>query len=142
MEACQITRADGQGLLLEGYHRDARILRNDFEWIGSHAMVSWGRTSSCLNANCSRRVPNGGDGPDGRGGEQPIGTLVQGNVVHEAGIYERQGTMWNQALSAGTTLKDNIFFNCDRASINVNDGFGGGPCEATRSGLDTHRNAI
>ena len=142
MEDCLVTRADGQGLLLEGYQRDARILRNDFEWIGSHAMVSWGRTSSCLNANCSRRVPNGGDGPDGRGGEQPIGTLVQGNVVHEAGIYERQGTMWNQALSAGTTLKDNIFFNCDRASINVNDGFGGGPCEATRSGLDTHRNAI
>lgn len=52
MEGCKITRADGQGLLLEGYHRDARILRNDFEWIGSHAMVSWGRTSACLNANC------------------------------------------------------------------------------------------
>ena len=114
MEACQITRADGQGLLLEGYHRDARILRNDFEWIGSHAMVSWGRTSSCLNANCSRRVPNGGDGPDGRDGEQPIGTLVQGNTVHEAGLYERQGTMWNQALSAETRLEGNIFFNCDR----------------------------
>ena len=89
-------------------------------------MVSWGRTSPCLDANCSRRVPNDGDGPDGRGGEQPIGTLVQGNVVHEVGIYERQGTMWNQALSAQTRLEGNIFFNCDRAAINVNDGFGGG----------------
>ena len=28
-----VTRVDGQGLLLEGYHRDARILRNDFEWM-------------------------------------------------------------------------------------------------------------
>ena len=77
MQDCLVTRADGQGLLLEGYHRGARIIGNDFEWIGSHAMVSWGKTSSCLNANCSRRVPNGGDGPDGRGGEQPIGSLIQ-----------------------------------------------------------------
>ena len=72
MQDCRVTRADGQGLLLEGYHREARILRNDFEWIGSHAMVSWGRTSACLDANCSRRVPNGGDGPDGTGLAAPI----------------------------------------------------------------------
>eukprot|EP01044_Picomonas_judraskeda_P024576 COSAG03_NODE_6822_length_1001_cov_1.169623_1_plen_95_part_00 len=64
-------------------------------------------------------MPNNGDGPDGRDGEQPIGTLVQGNTVHEAGIYERQGTMWNQALSAQTRLAGNIFFNCDRAAVNV-----------------------
>jgi hypothetical protein len=81
-------------------------------------LVSWGKTSPCLNENCSRKVPKGGDGPDGRNGGQPIGTLVQGNIVRETGIYERQGTMWNQALSAKTTLKGNIFFNCDRASIN------------------------
>ena len=52
MSSCKVTRVDGQGLLLKGYHRDARILRNDFEWIGSHAMVSWGRTSACLDVNC------------------------------------------------------------------------------------------
>jgi hypothetical protein len=34
--------------------------------------------------------------------------------------------MWNQALTASTTLRGNIFFNCDRASLNINDGFGGG----------------
>jgi hypothetical protein len=126
MEGCRVTRVDGQGLLLEGYHRGARVLRNEFEWIGSHAMVSWGKTSPCLDANCSRRVPNSGDGPDGRNGDQPIGTLVQGNIVRETGIYERQGTMWNQALSANTILKGNVFFNCDRAAANLNDGFGGG----------------
>ena len=52
--------------------------------------------------------------------------MIQGNIVHEVGIYERQGTMWNQALSAKTRLEGNIFFNCDRAALNVNDGFGGG----------------
>ena len=36
------------------------------------------------------------------------------------------GVMWNQALSANTILQGNIFFNCDRAAINLNDGFGGG----------------
>ena len=126
MSGCVVTRADGQGVLLEGYHRNASLLNNDFEFVGSHAMVSWGKTSPCLNANCSVRVPGNGDGPDGRNGDQPIGTLVQGNIVHEVGIWERQGTMWNQALTAGTILKDNIFFNCDRASVNINDGFAGG----------------
>jgi hypothetical protein len=116
MQGCRVTRVDGQGLLLDGYHRGARILQNDFEWIGSHAMVSWGTTSPCLDVNCSRQVPNNGDGPDGRNGDQPVGTLVQGNVVRETGIYERQGTMWNQALSANTILEGNIFFNCDRAA--------------------------
>ena len=122
MKGCLVTRADGQGVLLEGYHRDAVLLQNEFELIGSHAMVSWGQTSDCLDANCSRKVPGGGDGPDGRNGDQPIGTLVEANIVHETGIYERQGTMWNQALTAKTTLKNNIFFNCDRASLNINDG--------------------
>ena len=101
---------------------------------GSSHQVSWGDTSPCLNVDCSRRVPNDGDGPDGRNGDQPIGTLVRGNVVRETGIYERQGTMWNQALSAETTLQGNIFFNCDRASVNVNDGFGGGGDSAPRLG--------
>jgi hypothetical protein len=42
--------------------------------------------------------------------------------VREVGIWERQGTMWNQALTAQTSLRDNIFFNCDRAALNINDG--------------------
>ena len=40
VQRCRVTRVDGQGLLLEGYHRAARVLQNEFEWIGSHAMVS------------------------------------------------------------------------------------------------------
>jgi hypothetical protein len=63
MRDCLVTRVDGQGLLLEGYHRAAVVLENEFEWIGSHAMVAWGSTSSCLDAECERVVPNGGDGP-------------------------------------------------------------------------------
>lgn len=89
-------------------------------------MVLWGRTSPCLNSNCSARVPNNGDGPDGRGGEQPVGTVVRNNVVREVGVWERQGTMFNQALSPGTVLEGNIFYNCDRAAVNYNDGMGGG----------------
>jgi hypothetical protein len=62
---------------------------------------------------------------------------VEANVVREVGIYERQGTMWNQALTAQTVLKDNVFFNCDRASLNINDGVSAhAPCHlhpATRT---------
>ena len=67
-------------------HASAHLEGNDMEWIGSHAMVSWGKTSGCLNGNCSRRLPSG-DGPDGRNGEQPIGTTVQGNFVREVGVF-------------------------------------------------------
>ena len=43
-------------------------------------MAAFGWTSDCLHANCSVRLP-AKVGPDGRGGEQPRGTYVGGNLV-------------------------------------------------------------
>ena len=127
VERCNFTRVDGQAVLLEGYHRDAVLRRNDMELIGSHAIVLWGKTSPCLDANCSRTLPDpAASGPDGRAGTQPIGTLIEGNVVRETGVYERHGTMFFSALAAMTRVSGNVFFNAARAAVNVNDGFGGG----------------
>lgn len=88
-------------------------------------MFAWGYTGTCLNANCSRKVPYK-VGPDGRGGEQPRGTVVSNNLVRELGIWQKQSSMWFQAVTAQTQLIDNVHFNGPRAGVNFNDGFGGG----------------
>lgn len=54
MEGCRITRADGQGLLLEGYHRDARILRNEFECASALSL----RPQRAVSALCAHSCPH------------------------------------------------------------------------------------
>jgi len=65
-------------------------------------------------------------GPDGRGGDQPHGTLIRGNLVREIGLWQKQSSFWFQAVATQTTLVENVFFNGPRAAVNFNDGFGGG----------------
>lgn len=91
--------------------------------IGDNAIASWGYTSTCLNANCTKSTPYK-VGPDGRGGEQPRGSVITGNLAHEIGLYQKQSSMFFSAVSAGTHFAGNVFFNGPRAAINYNDGFG------------------
>jgi hypothetical protein len=126
VDGCHISRVDGQGILLDGYTRAAAIVRSELDKIGSHAIITWGKTSPCLNANCSRTLPFDASGPDGRGGAQPIGTLVEGNIISETGVFERHGTMIFSSLSARTVVRRNVMFNSMRAAVNYQDGFGGG----------------
>ena len=75
-------------------------------------MAAWGDTSAALNANGTRAVPGGHKvGPDGRGGEQPRGTLVDGNIGRELGLWQKQSSLWFQAVTAQTTLRNNLFWN-------------------------------
>jgi len=121
----QLTNLDGIGISINGYHRDLVIERNDFSWLGGSAMAAWGHTSPCLNHNCSKKLPYK-VGPDGRGGEQPRNTTVAYNLVREIGIWQKQSSMWFQAVTALTNLVNNVHFNGPRAGVNFNDGFGGG----------------
>lgn len=125
VDRCQLTRCDGNGIFIGGYARDVRITRNDFNWLGESAMAAFGWTSRCLYANCSATLPDR-VGPDGRGGDQPRGTLVAGNLVREIGVWQKQSSAWFQALAAATTLESNVIFNGPRAGVNFNDGFAGG----------------
>ena len=120
-----ITRVDGNGVFVSNYNRNVTVSNNELSWIGDSAMASWGSTGPCLNGNCSMKVPYG-VGPDGRGGNQPRGTTVVGNLVREIGIWQKQSSMWFQAVTSGTTLSQNVHFNGPRAGVNFNDGFGGG----------------
>ena len=118
IESNLFTRLDGNGISINGYNRYNLILSNDFEWIGESAMASWGYTSGLEDI-----LP--GFGPDGRDGNQPRFMNITNNLVHEIGIWQKQSSMWFQAQTCQTTLKNNVFFNGPRAAVNVNDGFGG-----------------
>ena len=125
VDSCLVTRVDGNGIFLSDYNRGAKIHNNELSWIGDSAMAAWGSTGYCLNADCSKKIPYP-VGPDGRGGNQPRGTRVTNNLVHEIGIWQKQSSMWFQAATATTYLAGNVHFNGPRAGFNFNDGFGGG----------------
>jgi hypothetical protein len=122
---CLFTRNDGNGVLLSLYNRNTTISGNEVSWHGDTAFAAWGITSKCLNEACTNKL-NWPVGPDGRNGEQPRGTQLIGNLVREIGIWQKQSSMWFQAVSAETHIANNVHFNGPRAGINMNDGFGGG----------------
>merc|ERR1711966_352076 len=106
-------------------NRELTISNNEFFGIGDSAMAAWGDTSFNLNENSSLKLAYP-IGPDGRDGNQPRGTKILNNIGHEIGLWQKQSSLWFQAVTAQTTLKGNIFFNGPRAAVNFNDGFGGG----------------
>ncbi|XP_065183777.1 uncharacterized protein LOC135814571 [Sycon ciliatum] len=117
VDSCLFSRLDGNALMLSGYNREAVIENNEFVWIGDSAIAQWGYTSG---------TEVYGFGWDGTDGNQPRGTQIIGNFVHELGIWEKQSSFYFQAKSCQNLLERNIFFNGPRAGINFNDGFGGG----------------
>ena len=117
IEGNEFTRVDGNALSINGYVRGLVVHDNDFNWIGDSAMASWGHTSFCLNANCSKNLP-AKVGPDGRGGEQPRGSVITSNLIREIGLYQKQSSAWFQATTAQTRLEGNVHFNGPRAGFN------------------------
>ena len=107
---CLFERIDGNGIFVSGYTRHVKMTDNEFAWIGLSAMAGWGYTKE----------------DDGTDGQQPRFTEISRNYVREIGLIEKQSSMWFQAKTCQTVLKDNIAFNGPRAGINFNDGFGGG----------------
>ena len=107
---CLFYSPGGNGLLLNNYVRGALIENNEFVWVGDNAIVAVGSTQLI----------------DGTDGNQPRGTKVIRNLVHEVGVFGKQVCAYVQSLACETELTGNIFFNGARAGINFNDGFGGG----------------
>ena len=107
---CLFYSPGGNGLLLNNYVRGAVIEGNEFVWVGDNAIVAVGSTQLM----------------DGTDGNQPRGTKVIGNLVHEVGVFGKQVCAYVQSLACETQLTGNVFFNGPRAGINFNDGFGGG----------------
>merc|ERR1719201_665981 len=104
-------------------------------------MASFGSTSKCMNPECSVVLP-ADIGPDGRGGNQPRGTTVAGNFVHEVGIFQKQSSPWVQAITSGTILTSNVFFNMPHTGVMFIDGFGGGDVLAGNLIFNVNRESV
>ena len=94
--------------MLSGYTRNATISENEFAWIGDSVIASWGST----------KLVDGVEGNDGTNGDQPRGTQILRNLVHENGHFSKQASPYFQAKTAQTKIEGNIFFNGPRAGIN------------------------
>jgi hypothetical protein len=110
---CQFLRNDGNGIMLSGYHRGATVTDSHFAWTGGTAVAVWGRTDELSD--------NGVHGYDATGGDIPVGTLVQNNIMRESGIWEKQSSCFFAAKAPRSTLLNNLCFNlpCVSSSLSL-----------------------
>ena len=71
----------------------------EFAFIGMSAVATFGRTMQ----------------DNGTGGEQPWGTVLAYNKVHEIGAYQLQSSFWFTSRATLTRAEGNVVFNIPRA---------------------------
>jgi hypothetical protein len=112
IRGCFFNQVGGNGLLFTNAVLDSSVVGNEFAFTGDSAVVFVGSTV-------------GIDGTVAGGAKYPNRNNVSNNLMREFGIYGKQTSCFFQAVSANTTLNDNVCFNGPRAGVNFNDGFGG-----------------
>jgi hypothetical protein len=117
ISGCLLTRLDGNAVFVSGFARNVSISQNEFFAIGETAISQWGYTDGS---------PVPGMGFDASAGNQPRGTVVELNLVHEVGLWTKQNSFYFQSESFQNVVANNIGFNGPRAGINFDDGMGGG----------------
>ena len=125
IEGNVFTHLDSNAILLSGYSRGAQIRDYEFAWLGQSGVALWGRLEGETNRGLS--------------GDQPRGTLLEGNLCREIGHLQKQSACFFLAIAAQTTLRRNVAYNLPRAAINFNDGFGGANVVASNLLFNTCR---
>ena len=85
LASCLVTRVDGNAVMLSGFNRNTSIVKNEFVWIGDSVVASWGYTAPLGGGAGDEALGQYRSGIDGRNGEQPRGTLMEQNFIHECG---------------------------------------------------------
>ena len=109
LQQCLFDSPGGNGLFLSNFVRNAVIERNEFQYTGDSAIAALGSTELI----------------DGTSGNQPRGTKIINNLMHEIGIYGKQSSAYFQSLTCQTVFDGNILFNGPRDGLNFDDNFGG-----------------
>lgn len=101
----------GNGVVISGYSRDSTITNSTFVRFGAAAMAVAGRTELI----------------DATGPDHPINTTISHNVARDGGVYLKgyYGPLL-LAKQQSSHVYGNIFFNCPRSAITLNDGAMGG----------------
>jgi hypothetical protein len=110
IDSCLFTRLDGTGIFLSNYTRYISIQHSEFAWMGETAIATLGQT----------------DGYNATRQQFPLATRIEGNVMRELGIYQKQSSAVGHTLAANSVIQNNIIFNTARAGINFNEFMGGG----------------
>ena len=111
VRGCSLVALGGNGVYIRGGNVGASVTDSEFRGLGESGIVVVG-------------AAGGGQTPSLQ--DTPVGTLVARNVFQDLGIFVRQAGPVYTALSANTTILENIAFNLPRAAVNVNDGAWGG----------------
>lgn len=102
IDGCAFVRTDANAVIVAAYNRNATISHNECVWIGMSCVVTFGYAP--FN--------------DATSGEQPWGTSVLFNLMHELGVQEMQSSGLFSGKSALTRVEGNLIFNIPRAAIN------------------------
>ena len=92
VNGCLLTNLDGNGVFFSGYNRGGVVTKSEFFSIGESAVLQWGYTDGS---------PVPGMGFDATAGNQPRGTEVSYNLVHEVGIWTKQNSFYFQVGGVG-----------------------------------------
>ncbi|KAH9249703.1 hypothetical protein BASA81_012499 [Batrachochytrium salamandrivorans] len=114
--ACVFRNLGGNGLFVSNAAQDVEITRNDFQALGSSAVLLVGDPLFANSTAHNRKlhVDNHVDR-----------VLVKENVMSELGLEVKQSSGVFLALAKSVRIERNVVFDCSRAAITFNDGFGG-----------------
>lgn len=104
VQGCLFERVDGHAVFLRGYHRSAAVTNNEFAWVGSTAIVTFGRSKDTLM--------------DMTEGNYPDGTEITENLIREVGIGpEKQQSCIMDTKTSGSHIADLICINGERGRV-------------------------
>jgi hypothetical protein len=127
VECCTFDQVGGNAIFINGYNRNHVIFNNTFESGGASCVAMCGLQSSIrcactwsTSVSCSDNTA----GPLTQ--EYPAYILIDNNLMHNFGRFEKQVAGVEIAASMCDTVRHNTIYHCPRAGINFNDGYWGG----------------
>jgi hypothetical protein len=125
---CFFDQVGGNGVFMSGYNQNHRIYNNAFTNIGASCVMSIGLQTACRTPSTWARAINTitDNTPGPLNADHPLNIMIDNNLMTNMGVYEKQATGVNIAMSQSVTARHNSVSLAPRAGINFCDGCWGG----------------
>ncbi len=127
---CDIYNLGGNAIFFSNYNRNAEVSASHIMNIGASAICFVGDINSVRSPSCEYRYSVPYDQMDKEKGPKgvnfPANCLVDDNLIHDIGIFEKQVAGVQISMSQSITISHNSIYNLPRAGINVSEGTWGG----------------